>query len=214
MKRDTHWPESEAVTEMRDLFGDEPNKTELQPENDLRIPGSVFFAIRLPDEAAGVAGACGQGLQLKYGLKGALLGSSRFHVTLVEIGAVPNLQQTDIDLACRIASALMAKRFVVAFDRVLSFRGKRNRPLVLLGDDGVAGLRLFRQLLVSELKRHGCPVIKPTQFEPHMTLLYDEIAVAEQTIEPVRWTVNDFVLIHSLQGRSQHVELGRWPLRA
>jgi 2'-5' RNA ligase len=57
-------------------------------------------------------------------------------------------------------------------------------------------------------------VLKASQYEPHMTLLWDEVAVAERAIEPVRWTVSDFVLIHSLHGRSQHVELGRWPLRA
>ena len=38
-------------------------------------------------------------------------------------------------------------------------------------------------------------------------------AVKEQAIEPVRLTVSDFALVHSLVGRSRYIELARWPLR-
>ncbi len=47
---------------------------------------------------------------------------------------------------------------------------------------------------------------------PHVTMLYDRRLVAEQTIEPVRWTVGGFTLIHSLLGRTEHIPLGRWAL--
>ena len=47
-------------------------------------------------------------------------------------------------------------------------------------------------------------------FMPHVTLLYAERSVEEHPIEPIRWTVNEFVLIHSMHG---HVHLARWPLR-
>jgi 2'-5' RNA ligase len=42
---------------------------------------------------------------------------------------------------------------------------------------------------------------------PHIALLYGERAVEEYPIEPICWTVNEFVLIHSLNG---HAHLARW----
>jgi 2'-5' RNA ligase len=46
-----------------------------------------------------------------------------------------------------------------------------------------------------------------------VTLLYDERGIAEHAIEPVSWTVREFVLVHSLRGQSKYIPLGRWPLR-
>lgn len=48
------------------------------------------------------------------------------------------------------------------------------------------------------------------EFSPHVTLLYAERNVEELPIEPIGWTVNEFVLIHSMRG---HVHRARWPLR-
>lgn len=49
-------------------------------------------------------------------------------------------------------------------------------------------------------------------FTPHVTLLYDDRSVAPQAIEPIAWTVREFVLVHSLLGRTEHRILGRWSL--
>jgi len=46
-------------------------------------------------------------------------------------------------------------------------------------------------------------------FTPHVTLWYGEREIAENPIEPIGWTVREFVLIHSLRG---HTCLARWPL--
>ncbi len=46
---------------------------------------------------------------------------------------------------------------------------------------------------------------------PHVTLPHAERNVEEYPIEPMGWTVNEFVLIHSMHG---HVRLARRPLRA
>jgi 2'-5' RNA ligase len=32
-------------------------------------------------------------------------------------------------------------------------------------------------------------------------------------MEPITWTVRDFVLIHSWLGKTLYVEKGRWPLK-
>jgi len=52
-----------------------------------------------------------------------------------------------------------------------------------------------------------------SSFNPHMTLLYDSCALQARTIDPVRWTMTEFVLVDSLRGRTRHVPLARWQLR-
>ncbi len=108
---------------------------------------------------------------------------------------------------------MQAAPFGLGFDRVESFlRKSRNRPFVMRGsDDGLAAMHGFRDRLGLGLQREGCVV--DTQFTPHVTLLYDDMAVAPQPIEPIVWTVREFVLMHSLIGRGQHVPLSRWTLR-
>ncbi|WHO73262.1 2'-5' RNA ligase family protein [Rhizobium sp. BT03] len=50
-------------------------------------------------------------------------------------------------------------------------------------------------------------------FTPHMTLLYDRKAVPPTSLDqPVSWTAREFLLIHSLLGKSEHHIIDRWPL--
>jgi 2'-5' RNA ligase len=42
-----------------------------------------------------------------------------------------------------------------------------------------------------------------------VTLLYDECGIKEQPIEPISWTVNEFVLVHSLLGKGRYIPLGK-----
>jgi RNA 2',3'-cyclic 3'-phosphodiesterase len=46
-------------------------------------------------------------------------------------------------------------------------------------------------------------------FTPHVTLWYGERELAENPIEPIGWTVREFVLIRSLR---DHTHLACWPL--
>ena len=48
---------------------------------------------------------------------------------------------------------------------------------------------------------------------PGMTLLYGDREIKEEAIEPIDWTVREFVLVHSLLGRNRYSALARWPLR-
>jgi hypothetical protein len=61
------------------------------------------------------------------------------------------------------------------------------------------------------IARKGCRYFAKKDFNPHVTLLHAERNVEEYPIEPIGWTVNEFVLIHSMHG---HVRLARRPLRA
>ena len=97
-----------------------------------------------------------------------------------------------------------------AFDRTASFRGRPgNHPFVLIGEQGLRGLQSFRQMFCAALTRRGMRRLANTNFTPHVTLLYDARDVDEYPIEPIGWTVKEFVLIRSLNG---HEHLVRWPL--
>ncbi len=83
---------------------------------------------------------------------------------------------------------------------------------MLQGGEGVAAIKAMRQVLSAALAGAGQRRVAATQFTPHVTLLYDDKLVAEQPIPPIGWTVTEFVLIHSLLGKTEHIPLGRWPL--
>lgn len=182
-----------------------------------RPPGAVFFAL-FPDKRA-VASASQVASQLRdeHDLKGKPLDADRFHVTLQCIGAHPDLPSSVVDAACEAAATIVVRPFEVTFDRAGSFSGGQP-PLVLRGGDGLAPLIKFQNILAIALLK-AAPVgtglrrLLSASFNPHMTLLYDRRSMPEQRVKTIRWTVREFVLVHSLYGRHKHVLLCRWPLR-
>lgn len=121
------------------------------------------------------------------------------------------------DLVSRLAASLSAfPSFRVVFDQVGSFgqrEGRQNRyPFVLTGrGDGIAGIGALQSRLAALMPK-WVPVVATSTKTPHMTLLYDSRWVATSTVEPVAWTAREFVLVHSLVGKTQHVILQRFPL--
>jgi 2'-5' RNA ligase len=173
----------------------------------------LFFAIFPDAEAAARIAALARQLQLAHGLKGQPLQTARLHVTLHHLGDFAGVPPDTVARACDAALAVAMPPFDVSFDRAASFRKPRNCPFVLQGSEGVAAVTAFQQALGAAMKNVGLARSVESRFTPHVTLLYDDRCVAEQAIEPVAWTAREFVLVHSLIGRSLHVPLGRWPLR-
>ncbi len=201
------------MTEQSDLFGEIP-----QPS----LTDRLFFAI-LPDPAtAGQIGAFTQQLSVDHGLRGKPLLADRLHITLHHLGDYAGLPEGLIDRACQAAAHIHAAPFNVRFERVLSFgRKSRNRPVVLLGNQSEAGgledLMAFQKVLYAQMCRAGLQGDKPiarqnANFTPHTTLLYDMNEVPEQAIEPISLRASEFVLVHSLLGKTKHIHLARWPL--
>ena len=96
----------------------------------------------------------------------------------------------------------------------MSFNRKRDgRPLVLCAGDEVPLLE-FHATLGEAMKKVGFRRVT-SRFRPHMTLLYGDRMLTRQSVEAVRWSVRDFVLVQSLRGRGQskYIQLARWPLR-
>jgi 2'-5' RNA ligase len=108
-------------------------------------------------------------------------------------------------LANRAAGLIRTSPFVVEFDRIDSW----SDALVLLGKDEPTPLKTFRHELGAALKRVGLG--RKAGFTPHVTLMRGRTAVEQQAVKTFRWTVNEFVLVNSYQGK--YVELARRPLR-
>lgn len=174
----------------------------------------LFFAI-FPDAAAAARIAqLAQRLRSEHGLKAKPLAAERFHITLHHLGDYTGLPQRVVAEAMRAAAAVAMPQFELTFDRALSFRGKPgNRPFVLRGCDGLVTLAAFHRVLVAALYKAGLAGGgEKSPYTPHVTLLYDDALVSERPVETVTWTVREFVLVHSLLGRTVHVPLARWPL--
>jgi RNA 2',3'-cyclic 3'-phosphodiesterase len=84
---------------------------------------------------------------------------------------------------------------------------------VLRGDGGVIGLTMLQDAVGSALEMAGLGSRAP-HYTPHMTLLYGDRFVTDHPVEPVGWTVHEFVLVNSLLGRSRYLALARFALGA
>ena len=148
-------------------------------------------------------------LKRAHRFSGKLIAPDRLHVSLFSLTGLPDHQ---ICAAYEAAAELRSKPFEVSFDRTASFRGgPGNRPFVLIGEEGLRRLQSFRQMLAAALTRRGLRRLANTNFTPHITMLYDVRSADEYPVEPVVWTVAEFVLVHSLKG---HQHVARWCLRA
>jgi len=171
-------------------------------------PGQLFLAV-LPDaDTSAEIYRIATILKRAHRLRGQLTARDRLHVTLFSLSGLPDRALED---ACEAVAEFGAQQFGVSFDRTVSFRGRQgSRPFVLTGDAGLGPLKAFRCLLLASMMRRGLPLLARPNYTPHVTLLFDDRAVDENPVGPIRWTVGNVVLIHSMQG---HTHLARWPLQ-
>jgi 2'-5' RNA ligase len=174
----------------------------------------LFFALQPDAATARRIAQLGQQLQRKLHLEHSpLLRTERFHITLHHIGDFVGVPP-DIERKARQAADALTgwPPFDLQLDRAGSFPGRPgNRPFVLKGaEDEVAELIAFQDALGQALLRQG--LRGDSGFTPHVTLLYDRLELPDHFVEPVGWRASQFVLIHSLLGKTQYVQLGAWAL--
>jgi 2'-5' RNA ligase len=174
----------------------------------------IFFAC-LPDaETADRIHALAETLKHANRFDGTLILPNHLHVTLFHLGEWNGLPAAIIKAAEDAAAEVDVPAFDVAFNLSQSFRSSTGiYPFVLTGDKAAAAWRPLHVALGAALRRVGLGGATHGNFTPHVTLLYDEERAASAPIEPISWTVRDFVLVHSLLGKTTHIHLGRWPLR-
>ena len=202
-----------------DLFAPPPSPPGPPASRRLESAASthdVFFALR-PDVADAkrlVAHAAREDVRL--GVGGKQLEAERLHVSLYAMGRHERgdpFPQADVERWMQAASTLCVAAFEVVFDGVATFGGKTN-PLVLKSraGAGVAGVRAFQRELGIALANAG-ETVRDRSFEPHMTMSYGGMRIAEQSTPPIVWTPGELVLIDSHLGQHVHEVLGRWPVR-
>ena len=170
--------------------------------------GCLFLAAVPDAHTARRIHRLGEALKRAHRFDGKIIEPERLHVSLFFLGELP---EPAARMACEAAAEVRAPPFDVLFDRSVSFRGKPgSRPLVLVGHDGLDPLKSFRRTLGVAMASKGLRFLAKKEFTPHVTLMYAEHDVEEHPIEPIGWTVNEFVLIHSMRG---HVHLAQWPLQ-
>jgi RNA 2',3'-cyclic 3'-phosphodiesterase len=175
------------------------------------VRGRRFFGVVPSADAALRIYRLGEVIQSARQLRGALTSRDCLHVTLFSLGDVNDVSERSVRMAHEAAAEVRIEPFEISFDRSASFRGQPGRqPFVLLGGDGLNGVKELRRTLGAAMTRKGLRRWANADFNPHVTLLYDTCNVEEQPIVPICWTVREFVLIHSDRG---HIHLARWPLR-
>lgn len=96
---------------------------------------------------------------------------------------------------------LRASPFPVFFDRV--------EGNVLVGD--TTGLRKLRDLLSQLLESLSLPFRK-TNARPHISLDYGRMLDRTVNISPIRWDVDEMLLVKSINNEGRHELLGRFQL--
>ncbi len=171
------------------------------------IAESLFFAVMLERGAQEQTAGLIERLRAEHGWRGREVASERRHITLAWLDHHEDLPCQLVEAARRTAAKVSFRPFDVGFNRVAG-----STSLVLLGSEELDQLRLFQAMLRSEMRNGPLRQYARWPFRPHVTLLYDHCRVASRPVEPVRWTVRDFALIHSRVGLTQHRLLDHWSL--
>lgn len=164
----------------------------------------------MPDEAtAARIHALQEKLKAEHGFSGTLILPEHLHVTLFHLGDWAALPEEIVRIAMEAAAKVRFAPFEVTFTRVESFRNSTGvYPFVLTND--ARQWTTLHDPLRDALKAAGLGGATQGEFKPHVTLLRDEIKAKPQKLEPITWMVKDFVLIHSLLGKTTHIHLDRW----
>jgi len=161
-----------------------------------------------PDRQARTAAqACARRYQADNGLGGAVFNPDLMHVTLGHFDYWDDVPESLVERISRAASKLAMAPFQVAFDQIGGF----PRNVVLRGGEGLKALEAFQAALRQALaweKLDGSHM----NFTPHLTVVYGQPGAVITAIEPVTWTVSEFVLAVSHHGKARHEVLARYRL--
>lgn len=175
----------------------------------------IFFACVPDDETAAHITTLAETIKTARKFEGTLIKPEHLHVTLFHLGDWQVLPAEIVALASKAAAEVRLAPFDVVFDRTESFRNTTGiYPFVLTGEKHIAAWTPLHNALGDALKRAGLGGATKGQFTPHVTLLRDALRAPPSPVVPISWKVRDFVLIHSLLGKTTHIHLGRWPLRS
>lgn len=165
---------------------------------------SHLFALR---PAPGAVGEIQQ-LRDAPGLTGKAVRDDLLHVTLLWLGYDPP-DATGLATRARAAAATVAAApFRIVFDQLVAGDGQ----LLLAPSERLEHVHAFQHRLATALAVHGLRAERGWRFAPHVTLRRGSAPGPTRTVDPISWTVTDFVLIQSHRGHTEHETVGAWPL--
>lgn len=171
----------------------------------------IFFACLPEEDAAAEIFALGTRLRAANKMQSNPILREHLHITLFHLGDWAALPEEIVRIAREAAGLVKTPPFEIALTRSESFRNRTGIfPFVLTGDKQEWGG--LHTALATALKKSGLGGATKGDFEPHITLAYDPVRAKSAPIAPIKWTVRDFVLVHSELGKTTHHHLGRWPL--
>lgn len=181
-----------------------------------KLPERLFYGVFPDAEAAARMAWRGGHFLREHHLEGTLLRTPRFHLSLHHAGDYKRLRGSRLYPAQLAGAAVSVPVFEVTLQAIGSpenpVRAESGpHPLVLFAEG--EGLFDLYQQLGAAMNRVGLKAAQDrAQFRPHVTLSYGPRPLPLQAIEPIRFTVREFVLVHSKLGLTQYEMLERWPL--
>lgn len=176
------------------------------PESRPHPVERLFFALLPPRQVAASTAAWVEDMPGDWTRQRA----DRLHVTLAITGDFRQWPVGFVDGMLRAGEAAAAAPFEMVLDRL----SIGNRSAALRPGHVNPGLKALHTAIAGAMAHAGVPLREGWRFSPHMTLGYGEGRPVQQAVEARTWRAEEFVLIRSLVGRTQHRVLGRWPLRA
>ena len=166
----------------------------------------LFFALWPPDE---VRQALARGADdVPQFATGRRVADAKLHLTLHFLGGWRGRPDDVVDRASAAVASMRARAFHLVVDHAGSFTGAR---VGWLAPSGNSGLDALWSDLGRVLDQVGVPRREQPRFSPHVTVRRDIRArLGDIPIEPISWSVEDFVLVHSHDG--VYDVLARWPL--
>lgn len=190
-------------------FGDDKNGRGRR--NESYVSGHrLFFALCPPDAIEQQAAAIADDYRRAFSLCG-IPRLTTLHVSIIWVGDYPKLPE-DVVFAAR-AGRRHGRECADRNDLDRIMRFPQARALVLCGEGGRKPLTRVHVQLGVGMHNAGLRHNISRDFTPHMTLLYDRKAMPPTTLDtPVSWTASEFLLIHSVVGKTEHRIIDRWPL--
>lgn len=169
----------------------------------------LFFALWPTDE---VRAALAQAVEASPLLRdaGRRVAPAKYHVTLHFLGGWAHMPDEVLERARAAAAKSRCAPFHLVVERAGGFQGARVGWLAPSGNSGLDALwsDLGRVLEAADVPRRA-----HDRFAPHVTVARDVRGrLGEAAVDPISWPVEDFVLVHSHDGR--YDPIGRWPLVA
>jgi 2'-5' RNA ligase len=133
----------------------------------------------------------------------------RLHLTLwtIDLAVEPNAGV--VEPLCEAAAKVRAPALRLALGELVG----NGQVTCLKPGEPMPVLKTFQQKLQLAIADKGLWPNRGFRFDPHVTLAYGQEEGVRRPILPISWRAQEFVLVHSLVGLTEHVVLGRWALQ-